>query len=386
MMNFRTILVIITIITSFVSCKKNEIILDNDASTPSLNKGYIQFDTDIKTKGGIIMGTSLKDNFAVLGYQFRGTWESHQVLAEPNVFYDNENKILLPCEIIYDTTDGLYKYEPLQEWTGNNYYFFGYYPADNNSITLFDNGTLRHGEPYITYVLPDTNNPNATIDVMTAAVSTNANTSTSVGMHMYHRLSAIDVSIRNKTIIDTDGNSSTDADKQKLTIEISDLKVVLGNADNPEGQLVTSAIIPLNPETTISPISEAKGDRTFYLVGNYDWTSNIVTVAPETTKIIDNENRTPDKEDDDTPLSVLLIPQNSYLQGTITITYKQTYEEGGNTTTVYAGTREFNFTFNKVLEERRRYSIDLTFTSDAMSISVEPFTDWDSKNVNHDFM
>ena len=46
----------------------------------------------------------------------------------------------------------------------------------------------------------------------------------------------------------------------------------------------------------------------------------------------------------------------------------------------------FNFTFDRKLEEGRRYEIVLTFASGAVAVQVDPIADWDSKDVEHEFI
>ena len=45
------------------------------------SKHYIHFDADVNTRGTLIEGTVLQDNFYALGYQYRGNWEAAAVLA-----------------------------------------------------------------------------------------------------------------------------------------------------------------------------------------------------------------------------------------------------------------------------------------------------------------
>ena len=213
------------LMVSLTGCDKmsNISTIVNEPLDPS--KNYIHFDADISTRGALVEGNLLNNTFAVIGYQHRGEWEAEKIFAVPNVF-DNTPQI-----VTY--SDGIFSYSPMKVWTGNKYSFFGYYPSDNNTqMTL----TANQGDPYITYKLPDDNDPTKLIDVMTADyINTGIAASASVAMPFRHRLSAIDVGARNYYEYNHDGDPATP--NRDVTIEITRLIVNLTNIVNTSAKI-----------------------------------------------------------------------------------------------------------------------------------------------------
>lgn len=364
-------------VAAIASCGKNiDDIPNNEIEIPlDPNKQYIQFDAEIPTRGALVVGNTLAQNFKVLGYQYRGTWEGESILASPNVFDST------PEEVIYD--GGIFTYSKIQPWTGNKYSFFGYVPADPNpNLTLFDNGDAKTGEPYITYTLPPTtsNNPTQLIDIMTAAyIDTSLSASASVTLPMKHRMAAIDVSARNHYDYDHDSDSSTP--DIEVTIEITHLNIILDNVVN------KAAKIYLNPDKDIATTkaADAEKQRTYQVVGEAGWAPDTFDIAPNTStdgamRVIYNKDNT---------LSMLLIPQEELVTGSLDLRYKIKYNSNGNWVTLDETTPnadELKINFNKSLNEGSRYYIEITFTSDAVSVSVVAADEWDpTPDVNHDF-
>lgn len=371
-------------VAALASCGKNiDDIPNNEIEIPlDPNKQYIQFDAEIPTRGALVVGNTLAQDFNVLGYQYRGTWESESILASPNVFFSTLQIPQIPQEVEYKS--GIFTYEPLQAWTGNKYSFFGYVPT---TLTLFDNDTAKTGEPYITYTLPTGNNPTQLIDIMTAAyIDTSLSASASVTLPMKHRMAAIDVSARNHYDYeyDHDGDPNTDAIETQVTIEITHLDIILDNVVN------KAAKIYLNPDKDIATTkaSDAEKQRTYQVVGTESWAPDTFDIAPNTStdgamRVIYNEDNT---------LSMLLIPQEELVTGSLDLKYKRKYEDSnGNWVTLDAtpitpNADELKINFNKSLNEGSRYFIEITFTSDAVSVSVVAADEWDPKeDVNHDF-
>ena len=187
------ILIVLAIVATLVGCNKDINTTEEwgDVNIPlDPSKHYIHFDADVSTRGALIEGNLLLDDFRVLGYQYPGLWEAESVLASPNVFDANPQLV--------EYQNGVFSYGTPKVWTGNRYSFFGYYPANHSKIKYIDNNAVQQGTPYITYTLPDDNDPTKLIDVMTASyIDTGLASSASVPMQFHHRLSAIDVGDRN---------------------------------------------------------------------------------------------------------------------------------------------------------------------------------------------
>ena len=385
--SIKIFLPLFLITASFIGCSKANI--DNGEVSIELDKGYIHFDAEVLTRGALVEGNTLQGSFYVLGYQYRGDWKSNKAQANPNVFYGTNNQLALP-QIVNYNNEGLYTYTPVQAWTGNTYSFFGYYPTGNSNIKLFENGTLEEGEPYITYTLPIGNDPRSLVDVMTSyLLNTNADVP-SVNMEMHHRLSAIDVCAYNYYSYDHDNNKQTDA--KPVTITITDLQVKLKDVN-------TSAKIYLSQDDEASSPIYSKGDTQtdlhYTLVGNSEWAANTFIIAPNT-KEDPNERVIKNAENN---LSIILIPQDQTDTDRLTVEVSMQFQksyindsgvevylhDGDNSEDLIFNPETFSLTFNSLLQEGRRYYINLTFTSDAVSASLIPDQEWDDKNVKHDF-
>ena len=346
--------ILLIIVAAFSSCNKNDIITNDGGISIEMGKSYIQFDTEIQTRG-IITGEILEDDFAVLGYQYRSSWEYEQIVASPNVFEDTPQIVEWKQD---EDGNFFYTYTPEQVWTGNKYSFFAYYPCENQAIKLFDNGSTKSGEPYITYTLPDTNDPRKLLDVMTASVNnTDVEVSNLVALQMFHRLTAIGVSARNLVTDKVTGKG--------LSVQITDLTV------NFKDIKVTGKIFLDNDSKKADEYTGA-GNRQFKFIGNSEWTYPSLSVNYNESKTILEKINNETKE-----LSVLLMPQTDYLNGTIQLSYK--IADGSPVS------KTFDFTFNKKLSKGRRYEVELLFTSDAISINVDNEVDWDSHDIYHDF-
>lgn len=345
------------------------------------SKHYIHFDADVSTRGALIVGTILQDDFKVFGYQYPGLWEAESVLASPNVFDAN------PQLVEYE--GGIFTYGTPKVWTGNHYSFFGYYPANHSNIKYFDNNAVQQGTPYITYTLPDSNDPTELIDVMTASyIDTGVASSASVPMQFHHRLSAIDVGARNYYEYDHDNNDST-PDKQ-VTIEITQLILNLTNIVNTSAKIYLDHTIP-----SVYPENQARASKVYAMVnGSTPWAVPTFDVVPNTKE--DRAIRLVTTQTGENASSVILIPQTQLVTGAIQLVYKKKYKddngqwvylhEGTNTEDFEFSPTDLNINFNKELIEGRRYFIELTFTSDAVSVNIIAADEWDDKDdIRHEF-
>lgn len=393
---------------------------DNEIDIPiNPTQRFIQFDADITngdedTRGALVEGTILQDDFMVLGYQYPGTWAAEKVFATPNVFDATPQLVEYDGEFFSyksrkkDANGNLtdeWDYLP-KVWTGNKYSFFAYYPSEHPKIKLFDDGTtVKQGEPYIVYELPISSKPIDLIDVMTAAyVDTGVASSSSVALQFHHRLSAVDIGARNYYKYNHDQNTET-PDKL-VTIEISSLQLDLSNI------MSTSAKIYLDHTKGMELNYKSPREAISYvMVGSAAWAPPTFDVIPNTAA--DRAIRLVTTQAGENASSILLLPQEEKLNGTVTLTYKKKFTDddgtvkyqrinvGDNRETYYTWTTlptdpngqqyyEFKPTlpinFSKELVEGRRYFIELTFTSDAVSVNIVAADEWNTlPDVNYEF-
>lgn len=339
---------------------------------------YIHFDAGIATRGAIVEGKYLVDDFAVLGYQYPGTWDGEELFAIPNVFDST------PQEVKYDS--GVFTYDTPKVWTGNNYSFFGVYPKKHDNIKFWDGNGDKQGTPYITYTLPVDNDPTELIDIMTAAnIDTGIASSPYVDMEFHHRLSCIEVGARNYYKFDHDNNVAT-PDKQ-VTIEIILLEVSLENIVN------TSAKIYLDPNIpTEYPQQQVKARLIYKMVDkNTSWAVDTFDVEPNSDEDIKIRLI---KHDGENASSIILMPQKELVSGCVKLVYKKKYkDDNGNWIYLHEGdnTEDLEFeptglalNFDKQLIENNRYYIELTFTSDAVSVNVVTAAMWDIIDKDND--
>ena len=413
------IFIALALVATLVGCNKdiNSTEEWGDVNIPlDPTQRYIQFDTEINTRGALIIGDYLKDDFAVLGYQYPGLWEAEKVFATPNVFYENKDKteVAIPQIVKYEkydeTSDG-FSYSPLQIWSGNRYSFFAYYPTGKTNIQL----VADQGDPYIIYTPELGSDPTTLFDLMTASyIDTGVASSASVGLEFKHRLSAIDIGARNYYEYDHDHDGGTEnaTPAKQVTIEITSLEVSLNNITSTSAKIYLDPTIPteLNPTT-------AKKSLQIIMVGSNAWAPNTFDVIPNTAS--DRAIRRIEKPDGEVMSTLLLLPQKELVSGIVKLTYRKkftdddgtikyqrwTYHEALNGADEYytydwtplpqteQGRVNYTFTLNelpvdftKELIEGRRYFIELTFTSDAVSVNIIAADEWDDKDdIRYEF-
>lgn len=356
-------------------CNKENITGNNSGEEIDILRRCIYFDAGVATRGELIEGNLLQDDFNVLGYKDRNDWDGIKVKANPNVFEST------PETVTYD--DGSYEYQPLQPWDGNTYSFFGYYPTSSSYIKLFEDGTTKEGEPYITYTLPGNqngvaqNDPRALIDIMTAASKDKTvKNGLSVVMEFQHRLAAIDVVSRNYYEYDHDGNVTTEG--IPVTIEITDLKVKFNNVHTQ-----TQIFLDADSESK----NHATGSREYQLIGGgYEWALANKAIVPN----VDNSLQFITTQSGEDATVLLFNPQKESLQGSLTLTYTKKYQDNnGNWVILETVTPEnpFEFDFGQSLIKGSRYALELLFTSDAVTINIYASDQWDGlkEDVRHDF-
>lgn len=348
-----------------LGCTKSAISDENGEIDINTDRSYIRFDSGISTRGALFMKDYLDANFNVLGYQYPGTWEAASSMATPNVFQSTPQLVT--------HSDGIYTYTPIKAWTGNTYSFFGYYPSDSSYIKIFDNGTAKEGIPYITYFVPTSADPSDLIDIMTASViNTDIDVSSDVRLNMRHRLSAIDIGARNY-YVQKITNGETE-ESRIVTIEITGLEIQV--------KTYTSAKIYLDGSATIGA-----GSQTL----NYEIVASesATDIAPNSTD--DTTLRLLTTDTGENATSLILVPQSNFLEGTLSLKYKKKYKND-NEEYVYIGNVESVNVDLKTLErslvEGRRYTIEFTFTSDAVSVNISVVDEWDEINkddLKHEF-
>lgn len=407
------ILIALALVAMLVGCNKDVNSTEEwgDVNIPlDPTQRYIQFDTEINTRGALITGDYLEDRFAVLGYQYPGLWEAEKVFATPNVFYKDKNKteVAKPQIVEYDSGNGVFNYSPLQVWSGNRYSFFAYYPSDKPNIQL----VADQGDPYIIYTPELGSDPTTLFDLMTASyIDTGVASSASVGLEFKHRLSAIDIGARNYYEYDHDHDGGTETPAKQVTIEIVGLELSLNNITSTSAKIYLDPTIPteLNPTT-------AKKSLQIIMVGSNDWAPNAFDVIPNTAS--DRAIRIIKKPDGEVMSTLLLLPQKELVSGIVKLIYRKkftdddgtikyqcwTYHEATSETDEYytydwttlptteQARTNYNFTpelpidFTKELIEGRRYFIELTFTSDAVSVNIIAADEWDDKDdIRYEF-
>ena len=260
------------------------------------------------------------------------------------------------------------------------------------------------GAPYVTYTVDRTTTENM-YDVMTGGISqiTAANSGNTVSFTMYHRLSAVDVSISNvyeHEYVVEGVNHIEDVD-----IFITDLKLTFNNLKYNQAKIFLEQNKNIPALNTVLTTADNKR-ATYQLIGgaNPDIKTS-ATITPTTTV---KTNLTADND-----ATMTFIPQETTdLSVRVTGSYKmigkttekqieklKVNEEGepldsnGNVTTdpnEYVYEKEFSIDketdFNQALVEGTRYYIVLNFTSEAVSINIITAEAWDDKTVDYEFM
>ena len=254
------------------------------------------------------------------------------------------------------------------------------------------------------YELPISSNPTDLIDVMTAAyIDTGVASSASVAMPFRHRLCAVDVGARNYYEYNHDQDSETDA--KLVTIEVNSLSLSLTNITHQIAKIYLDHTIPTEfPKADVTNIQ-------YVMVGNPAWAPSTFDVIPNTAS--DRAIRLVTTQTGENASSILLLPQDELLHGEVSITYRKKFTDDDGTekyqkinvddqgNTYYTWTSlpteanalqfyEFKPTlpinFSKALIEGRRYYIELTFTSDAVSVNVIAADEWNTlPDVKYEF-
>lgn len=418
MRRFIHIFTAVTFLFTFACCE-GELDYDKDDAPNSeeiiLPAGnYISFHADVNSRASLQTSQYITEPFGVYGYQydFSNTWDAQRVLAKPNVFWNLNGSTMLPLKVSYN--DGIYNYTAngaydgtmdtntnQVNWTSNRYAFWAYYPYEGyNSSNFSVSSMTSEGAPYVIYTVDRTTTKNM-YDVMTGGISqiTAANSGNTVTFTMYHRLSAVDVSISNayEHEYDVEGvNHIEDVD-----IVITDLKLTFNNLKYDQAKIFLEQnknIPALNTELKTA----ANMSATYQLIGGTNPSDTITpTTTVKTNLTADNDATMTFIPQETTDLSVT-VTGSYYMKGKTTnkqIEKLKINEDGepldsnGIVTTdpskyvyenVFSIDKETNF--NQALVEGTRYYIVLNFTSEAVSINIITAEAWDDRTVDYEFM
>ena len=432
MRRFFNIFAVAALLLSLASCERDGIYEDDvtppeDIILPAGN--YITFYADANTRASLLTTNYIEQPFGVYGYKydFSSTWNGQRAMAVPNVFWNLKGSTKVPLKVSYN--GGIYNYSadgsPSNEtgqvnWSSSRYAFWAYYPYEDYSNPYFNSyftvsGMEQEGAPYVTYTVDRASTKNM-YDVMTGGISqvTAASSGNTVTFTMYHRLSAVDVSINNayQHEYQVDGVNYT----EDVDIVITDLKLHFENLKYSEAKifLERDKSIPALNTVLTAPTKSEDGETVLdpsQMVANYQLIGGTdpdigptVTVGPTTSKF----NLTTEAG-----ATMTFIPQEtSDLRVTADISYHmvgatsgaqisklRVNDEGepldseGNVTddpSKFIYDNAFTITkttdFKQPLVETTRYFIVLNFTSEAVSINIITAEAWDERTVDYEFM
>lgn len=362
MRRFYIYLLLVSALTLMVGCQQGQSTEGGDVVVDlgSPEYGYIQFDFENGTRGDLYEKEIPNDpddnrlyaNFGVMGYTYLANdWTIAEVQAKPTVFYNQE--------VVWNGEHGtkaMHTYSPMKEWLGKQKYaFFAYYPY---GLTTSDEN--YEGNPYIEFTFPR-NNIDEHVDVMTGYAIDANYTSRTVGFHMQHRLTALDV---------TANNLFTNGEK----VVVTGLTITLNNL------LYDKVRIPLN-DRDVSELDYYEG-----MAAETTATYNIYGGSPiEVDSGVEAKLTEPYKK------SMIIIPQNQHIdtngdgveedytmKGEVIVTYKvnETLHEN----------KVVEFSVDRDLKERRHYFVQLNFADGDINIVILESDEWkDSERIDHEF-
>lgn len=370
-----------------VACNRENIIPEGDDSKEGGPYIYLDAVVKNKTRGTLIEGNELQDNFGVYGftYNFTNRWSTYRVTATPNVFKNSNEEFIAPQEVVYG--DGIYSYTPIQTWSGGKYTFFAYYPFKHQSITK--SRVDEEGTPWVKYAPADFLTSTANhIDVMTAMFEdTSLSSSQYVNFDFKHRLSAIDVVALNfyeYNQNDAGGNVTS----EPIEIEITDLNLTFNNLDYKAATFYLDSSIP----SVTTPIASSDPKPSYNIISGG---SKPIEIEYSTTSEFQHigESQT-----------LLFIPQtDENLEVTTTVSFKKKRDNGAYLTEIPDGAvankdykiqdgvvtyiSEKTTAFGQALKAGSRYFIQITFTSAAVSINILTSAEWEdlAEDVYHEF-
>ena len=422
MRRFYNICAFAALVIAVVACMKEPI--GDDVKNPDVeiniphSSDYIGFTTETITRGILVEERYMPYSFGVLGYKYDYgySWVGQRAVAKLNVFnIDNDtNKATSALKVNYE--DGYYTYEAenaqaedngLIRWGSERYTFFAYYPYEINSIV--SSALTMDGAPYLEYTFSK-DNTSLMADIITGKridlLAGDYNNT--VPFDMIHRLAGVDVAICNayEYTYDT-GNKNTDGTpiyaSEDITIDIRDLVVKF------DGVQYDTAKIYLDRDDILASDCTMDNDYTasYHMIGedcehtNYSVAPTVgvkyTNISKETNNsltFIPQEEVFKDKNSSDTKtLSVTAIvkcykqrPGGGYLQADIkTEDGKSYYDNERQSDTPFEYMTTKTATFTQSLKNGSRYSVLLTFTSEAVSINILTAAEWDEEKIEYEF-
>ncbi|MBR2859409.1 MAG: fimbrillin family protein [Alistipes sp.] len=366
MRRFYIYLLLVSALTLMVGCQQGQSTEGGDVVVDlgSPEYGYIQFDFENGTRGDLYEKENPNDpddnrlyaNFGVMGYTYLANdWTIAEVQAQPTVFHNQE--------VVWNGeygTKAMHTYSPMKEWLGKQKYaFFAYYPYGNSYVQTSSKD--YEGNPYIEFTLPSRSSVDEHVDVMTGYAIDANYTSRTVGFHMQHRLTALDV---------TANNLFTNGEK----VVVTGLTITLENL------LYDKVCIPLN-DRDVSELDYFAGmaadiTATYNIYGG----SHIEVVSGVEAKLTEPYKK-----------SMIIIPQNQHIdtngdgveedytmKGEVIVTYKvnETLHEN----------KVVEFSVDRDLKERRHYFVQLNFADGDVNIVILESDEWkDSERIDHEF-
>lgn len=368
MRRFYIYLLLVSALTLMVGCQQGQSTEGGDVVVDlgSPEYGYIQFDFENGTRGDLYEKENPNDpddnrlyaDFGVMGYTYLANdWTIAEVQAQPNVFASHNQLVKWNGEY---GTKAMHDYYPPREWLGKQKYaFFAYYPYGNDYVKT--SAADYEGNPYIEFTLPSRSSVDEHVDVMTGYAIDANYTSRTVGFHMQHRLTALDVTANN---LFTEG--------QKVVV--TGLKITL------DSLLYDKVRIPLN-DRDVSELDYFAG-----MAENITATYDIYGGEP-----IKVDSGVEAKLTEPYAKSMIIIPQNQRIdtngdgveegctmKGEVIVTYKVD-------DTLYENT-VVEFSVDRDLKERRHYFVQLNFSDGNVNIVILESDEWkDSERIDHEF-
>lgn len=368
MRRFYIYLLLVSALTLMVGCQQGQSTEGGDVVVDlgSPEYGYIQFDFENGTRGDLYEKENPNDpddnrlyaNFGVMGYTYLANdWTIAEVQAKPTVFASHNQEVVWNKKY---GTEAMHDYYPIREWLGKQKYaFFAYYPYGNDYVKT--SAADYEGNPYIEFTLPSRSSVDNHVDVMTGYAIDANYTSRTVGFHMQHRLTALDVTANN---LFTEG--------QKVVV--TGLTITLNNL------LYDKVRIPLN-DRDVSELDYYEG-----MVANKTATYNIY--GGKTIEVVSGVEA---KLTEPYAKSMIIIPQNQHIdtngdgveedytmEGEVIVTYKvnDTLHEN----------KKVEFSVDRDLKERRHYFVQLNFSDGNVNIVILESDEWkDSERIDHEF-
>ena len=341
-----------------IGCQKTA----TDEEIALIPKGYIHFNAAVGGTRAELVEQMEGHNFGVSSFNYTGNWQTVQVQAKPNVFYNQQ--------IMWNENTGLHTYSPLKEWeSGKKYTFFGHYPYGNSNLTLSSNSL--EGTPYLNFTLPGS--ATQMVDVMTASLyDTDYALSNSVGLSFKHRLVAMGAQAR---------NFNSQHEGKDVYIKLSDVSIKFTNLQYNKATISFDDTLPLERSAT----SGWRKEATYQLVDK----NKSLIIAPtnantgETTAVdVTGEQGT----------TLILIPQEAEgetgLQGEVTFTFDYVTSQGNKlpiNNAASTGKRTMAFDTGKSMVAGRKYALQMNFSRTSVTIAIVDSGEWVDQFVDIEF-